>query len=496
MRGDAAREELQGGMGSVSVAGRIAAVVAVAAAVVLVAVLLFAGGGGGYTVKAKFLNASQLVEGNLVQVAGVEAGSVEKIELTHDGLAIVTMKIKDDYAPLKVGTKATIRQASLSGIANRYIDLTIPPTPKNGQKLAEIGENSTIGTDKTTAAVELDQLFNVFDPPTRDAVKALFVNSHRQFKGKTKQQREVFRYLNPALSTSSRLFNEVNRDTPTLERFIVDSSKLVTALAEKRDDLSALIGNLDSTFRALGNERVALAEAINAFPGFMRQANTTFVDLRFTLDELDPLVAASKPAVRELRPFLRELRPFARDARPTIRDLNDIVLKRGRDNDLYDLVRTFPPLAQAALDTRTRSVDAGGGPRNVGRVRGAFPETNQALRDTAPIIAHGRPYTPDLFGWFDDFSNTGGYDALAGWSRSQTVFGALNLAGAVPSLPSGIVPLTERDELFLGTSRTEQYKRCPGASEEPAPDGSNVFSAEEQRALDCNDAHRATGDVR
>ena len=479
-------------MGSVSVAGRIAAVLAVAAAVVLVAVLLFGGGSGGYTVKAEFQNASQLVKGNLVQVAGVQAGTVEEIELSNDGRAIITMKVQEDYAPLREGTRATIKQASLSGIANRYVDLTLPPAPQNGQKPAEIAEGSTIPADRTTASVEIDQLFNTLDPNTRDAVKQLFVNSRRQTEGKTQQQREVFRYLNPALSTSSRLFNEINRDTPTLERFIVDSSELVTALAEKRDDLTSLVTNLDRTFQALGDERVALAQSINALPDFMRQANTTFVNLRGTLDELDPLVDASRPAVRELGPFLNDLRPFARDARPTVRDLNRIVLRRGRDNDLYDLVRTFPPLSRAALDTRTRSVDAGGGPRNVGRVRGAFPETVEALRSSAPIIARGRPYTPDLFGWFDDFSNTGGYDALAGWSRSQTIFNALSLAGAVP----GVVPLDQRQELFRNGARVGQYKRCPGAAEEAAPDGSNVFSAEEQRELDCREGDRATGDIR
>lgn len=475
-------------MQSVSVAGRIAAVLAVAVAVVVVAVLLFAGGGGGYTVKAEFLNASQLVKGNLVQVGGVKAGTIEKVDITPGGKAVVTMKVDEEYAPLKTGTKATIRQASLSGIANKYIDLTLPSTPRNG-KLAEIAAGSTIGVDQTTTAVELDQLFNVFDPPAREAVKQFFVNSHEQFKGKTDQQREAFKYLNPALSTSSRLFNEINADTPTLERFIVDSSTLVTALAERRDDLSSLVSNLNSTFRALGSEREALVQAINAFPDFMRQANTLFVDLRFTLDEVDPLVNASKPAVRELRPFLRELRPFARDARPTIRDLNDIVLKPGKDNDLYDLVRTFPALASVALDTKNRSVDAGAGRVDVGSTRGAFPEMTQALNDAAPIFAFGRPYTPDLVGWFDDFSNTGGYDALAGWSRSQSVFNAFSVNQAVPAL----TPLDQRQELFGNNARTGQYKRCPGASEEPAPDGSNLFTPEEQAALDCRESDRATG---
>jgi phospholipid/cholesterol/gamma-HCH transport system substrate-binding protein len=478
-------------MGSVSVAGRIAAVLAVVVAVIVVAVLLFAGGGGGYTVKAEFLNAGQLVKGNLVQVGGVRAGSVKEIKVTPQGQAVVTMQIDDDYAPLKQGTRATIRQASLSGIANKYIDLRLPGTPRNGSQPRDIPEGDTISVDNTTTAVELDQLFSVFDPPTREAVKQFFVNQHRFYEGKTDQQREVFRYLNPALSTSSRLFNEINADTPTLERFIVDSSELVTALAERRDDLTALVSNLNATFRALGSEREALKEAIVALPDFLRQANTTFVDLRFTLDEVDPLVDASKPVAKELQPFLRELRPFARDARPTVRDLNDIVLKGGKDNDLYDLVRTFPPLTSTALETKDRTVDTGAGRKDVGRTRGAFPEMTDAFRDSAPIIAFGRPYTPDLFGWFDDFSNTGGYDALAGWSRSQTVFNAFDLQAPVPA----ISPLDQRQELFANTARTGQYKRCPGASEEAAPDGSNVFTPAEQAQMDCREADRATGNI-
>ena len=41
----------------------------------LVGIFLFGNvGGGGYSVKADFLNAGQLVKGNLVEVAGVKAG--------------------------------------------------------------------------------------------------------------------------------------------------------------------------------------------------------------------------------------------------------------------------------------------------------------------------------------------------------------------------------------------------------------------------------------
>jgi phospholipid/cholesterol/gamma-HCH transport system substrate-binding protein len=476
-------------MRSVSVAGRVAAIAAVALAVVLVAILIFRGTSDDYTVKAEFLNASQLVKGNVVQVGGTKAGSVKEIDVTADGRAIVTLEIQEEYKPLRKGTQAIIRQASLSGIANRYVDLQLAPAGQTG----EYKDGDTIRADDTTTSVDLDQLFDVFDQNTRDALQAFFRNSALQFAGKADKQREALKYLNPALSTARRLFRELNRDTPLFERFIVDSARLVSTVADRRDDLAGLIGNLNETTGALGRQKVALAEAIQRLPDFMRRANTTFVNLRAALDDVDPLVNASKPVAPKLNELLSELRPLARDARPVVRDLNRVVLHPGKDNDLYNLTRTFPPLASTALDTRNRSIDFGTGRVNVGNVRGAFPEMSQALRDTAPIIAFGRPYTPDLFGWFDDFSASGAVDALGGFSRSQVVFGAFNQAQLVQGIQPGFIPLTQRGAAFEALADTHEFKRCPGAAEPAAPDGSNVWSAEEQAELDCDERHRGVG---
>ena len=479
-------------MRSVSVAGRVAAIGAVVIAIVVVGWLLF-GGGGGYKVKARFQNASQLVKGNQVTIGGTPAGSVDQIKITDAGQAEVTMTVDDTYKPLKVGTQAVIRQASQSGISNRYVELELPPTPKDGSKPREIPDGGTIPITSTTASVDLDQLFNTLDPPTRDAVKAFFQNSRAQFKGKTEQQREAFRYLNPALSTSSRLFSELNRDSPLLSEFLQDSSKLVTALAEKRNELAALIGNANATFRALGSQRIALMEAISRLPDFMRQANSTFVNLRAALDDVDPLVEASKPVAKKLGPFLDELRPLARNARPTIRDLARTIGQPGRDNDLVDLMRTFPPLASAALDTKVRRINFGSGVKNLGEVRGSFPETIEALEETAPIIRFGRPYTPDLFGWFDDFSTTGPVDAEGGFSRVAVRFNAFDLSGPTPTF----IPLGTRGETFSDLVRVGQFKRCPGHAEERAVDGSNVYTQDEmsEENLDCLESARATGPV-
>src|SRR3954454_4969384 len=109
-----------------TVAGRLAAIGLVVAAIVVVAILLVGKGGKTYTVDAYFLNAAKLVKGDLVQIGGTKAGSVKDITLTPNGHARIKLQIDSDFAALRYGTKATLRQASLSGIANRSVDLTMP----------------------------------------------------------------------------------------------------------------------------------------------------------------------------------------------------------------------------------------------------------------------------------------------------------------------------------------------------------------------------------
>jgi phospholipid/cholesterol/gamma-HCH transport system substrate-binding protein len=478
-------EDQEEDKGRLSRAGRLAALATLIGAIVLVGLLLF-GGGGGYTVTAKLINAGQLVEGNDVQVSGIPIGRVTGIRISDDGQALVELKITDDeFTPLRAGTKAVIRQFSQSGIANRFVDLEMPP----GSGGPKIPDGGRIGVDETRTAVDLDALFNTIDARTRKGLRGTIRGFARQFSGRGAQANAGFLYLNPALSTSSRLFGELNRDNPTLRRFVTDSARLVTTLAERDDALTELVSNLNATTGALGARQERLADAVGRLPGFMRQANTTFVNLRGALDDLEPLASAARPVARRLGPFLDSARPFARDARPTFRDLNGILRRRGRSNDLYELSRTFPPFADIALETKKRSVDFGGGSKSVGEVRGAFAELSDALKDSSPIIAYGRPYTPDLLGWFDDFSTTGAQDALGGYARVQVYLNAFSISGGGPSL----IPLPERGENFKQLARIGQFKRCPGGAETRAKDGSNVFSEEEQRVLDCREEDRGTG---
>src|SRR3954471_12219367 len=204
--------------------GRIVALAAVVIGVTAVVVVLARHNGTDYTVHARFQNASQLVKGNLVQVSGTPIGKVTSITLTPDGEADVSLHVtKAGWTPLHQGTQATIRQASLSSVANRYVDLQLAPNSN-----PTLAQGSIIPSARTTSTVDLDQLFNTLDKKTRTALSGVIHGFADQYDGQGEQANRGYLYLNPSLAASSRLFSELNRDTPTLERFVVSSSKLVT----------------------------------------------------------------------------------------------------------------------------------------------------------------------------------------------------------------------------------------------------------------------------
>jgi phospholipid/cholesterol/gamma-HCH transport system substrate-binding protein len=432
---------------------RALAVAALVAAIAVVAFVLVGDQGPGYTVHARFQNASQLVKGDFVQVAGVPIGKISGIDLTSDGQADVRMKITDaGYRPLRRGTKAIIRQASLSGVANRYVDLELPAADHQ----EKIPAGGIIDQTDTTTAVDLDQLFNTFDPKTRKALSGVIRGYATSYQGKGAEANAGWAYLNPTLAASDRLFEELNSDTPTLKRFIGASSQLVGDLAARRADLAGLVDHLATTTTAIGRQKQSLSTAIGDLPGFMRRADTTFVNLRATLDDLQPLVDESKPVAKKLQPFFAQLRPLAQDARPTLRDLSALVKSPGASNDLIELTKSAVPLRNTAVGPIKRE----------GKERdGAFPASTSALKEATPELATATPYAPDLTGWFDDFSHSGLYDALGGASRAApyvNLFAPLN--GVLKPL---LDPATQSDAFKNATSLDQRW-RCPGAAERGA----------------------------
>jgi phospholipid/cholesterol/gamma-HCH transport system substrate-binding protein len=447
------------------VVGRIAAVLALVGAIVVV-LLLVLGGGSSYTVTAAFSNASQLVTGNNVNVAGAPVGSIKEISLSDDGQALVKMEISDSaYTPLPEDTHASVRSQSLSGIANRYVDLDLPAEP-DGKTIASGG---TITQADTTAAVDLDQLFNTLNKPTVDHLKQVIQGFARGYQGVGAKANRGFHYLNPFLSTSRRVFAELNSDQANLEGLVVDAAGLTSTLNAKSPEISQLVANLNGMLGTIGAQQASLASAVGQLPDFMRQFNTTAVNLRAALDDVQPLVNATRPVARKLQPFTKRLRGFARDAVPTVRGLNGVIKAPGAANDLVELTRLQDPLAEIGV-----------GPvnRNGASRPGALPASADSLKNSLDQVSTLRAYAPELTGWFDDFGHSGFPDAFGGIGRISTTVNTFSVGppgAGVPcnnvaqilQIPLGtsICQTLSGSDLFDALPGIKQLRRCPGSNE-------------------------------
>jgi phospholipid/cholesterol/gamma-HCH transport system substrate-binding protein len=423
----------------------VIALAALVAAIVLLALAMF-GGGNGYRVNAVFESAGQLVNGNQVRVGGATVGSISDIELNDAAQAVVTMEIDDEFAPLHEGTQATIRATSLSGIANRYVSLA--PGPNNGEEIEDGGQ---IDADETSAPVDIDVLFNALDDKTREGLRNLIRGSGTQYAGRGDDANESIKYFAPFLSSTTDLTAELALDQKVLERFVRDGATTVSAIAERSSDLEQLVGNTSTAMGAIADENVALETALDLLPDTLRKANTTFVNLRATLDDLQLLVEQSKPATKDLAPFLSALRPLVAEARPTVADLSDLISLPGPNNDLIDLTKKQPRLAQLTANV--------------------FPRAIRTLDRAQPVVEYARGYTPDLTGWITKFAEAAGYyDANGHYARVQPVFSpsAFNqAAGTLTAIP----PINRLDQFEQGWRN-----RCPGGSTQPTPDGSAPFA--------------------
>lgn len=418
----------------------------------------------GYEYKLVFENAGQLVKGDLARIGGTSVGEVKAIELTDDGRAEITVSVSDEFAPLRRGSTGLIRAQGLVGTANRYVDITPAPSFK-----PELADGAVIHGDKTTAIVELDQLFNTFNPRTRKGLDHFIQGFADWYAGREKQANTSTKYFPPALASGTRLFREINRDSETLQEFLVESSKALGAVSDQRGELTDLVGNTGATMAALSADTESLRRVLVDLPPALRQGSETFAALRGpAIDDLERFVVESEDAARVLPGYMRRLRPFVSNSVPIFSQLSKTFNGPGAGNDLYDTMRDLPPLANMADK--------------------AFPRAQESLRQSTPIFSFIRPYAPDLVSWLRNFGGAmAPYDASGHYARTTSVFDAFEFVDDPEGGHYEPKPPAQRGRsanLSLGNLR-----RCPGGAAPSPADGSAPFvDMGELANADCDPA--------
>ncbi|MGI9020804.1 MAG: MlaD family protein [Solirubrobacterales bacterium] len=429
--------------------GRAVALVALVAGVVAVFVILL-GGESGHKYKLLFETGGQLVRGNEVLVGGQPIGKVDAITLTDDAQAQVEITVDE---PLAEGSTALIRSTSLSGIANRYV--SILPGPGD-----DLPEGTTLKSSETTTPVDLDQLFAALDEETRESLQEVIQGSAALYAGNTEEARAAYKYFAPALQSTQRLLAELNRDQRTLSEFLVSGADVFGAIAERRDDLSSLTSNANQALGAIATENASLDRSLAALPPALRQSNTTFVNLRAALDDLDPLVATAKPATEDLAPFLRDLRPVVQRAVPVVGDLRLAIATPGPDNDLTDVLRVAPRVQELASIASDAGVDA--------------------INDSEPNVELFRSYSPDLMAAIAKLGQvTAFYDGNGHYARVLPAgLGTFTYdPGSDELVPAYDDPGAQTDFYTStpGAFDPAGFERCPGAASQAPADASAPF---------------------
>jgi phospholipid/cholesterol/gamma-HCH transport system substrate-binding protein len=424
---------------------RWAAIAALGVAVVAIAIVLFTGG-SNYTVTAQFSDAGQLVSGDIVTVAGHQVGSVGAIKLSDNGLADIELNFTDaSVEPIHQGTIATIGQLSLTGVANRFVGLTLsdagPAIPNGG----------TLPPTQTRGIVDLDTVLDSLTPQVRTQLQQILQSGAYFIRQPTASQiGQLISYLNPAFSQATQLGAEIVSDKFALQRLVATTAQLTGALAARDGDLGGAVSNTAAALREIASERSALSDAIGRAPAVLHQATPVLNDVDYTLTQLDPALTNLRPVAPRLANLLRAVVPAAREAIPTIAGVQALV--PGAKRALTEL----PPIVAEAVP--------------------AVKSLTVALAEITPILAGLRPYTPDAVAGF--FNGVGGaeggsYDAnghylkalLAVQAGGSTLTGVLNVLG---KLLGKVTP----SMTALGGARTGLTAPCPGGGSPPAWDSS------------------------
>jgi phospholipid/cholesterol/gamma-HCH transport system substrate-binding protein len=344
--------------------GRIAAMVAFTLSVFGLLMFLWASFGGtlplrpeGYRVKAAFPEASLLVAEADVRMAGVNIGKVKKKELGPGGrTTLVEMEIDNRFSPIKADTRAILRQKSLLG--ETYVELT--PGRGEGKDLEE-GETLPPGSIDDT--VELDEVFQVFDPETRrhfqEWMHEAGIVSTDEF---SQDFSDSLGNAAPFFEDGADLLRPLDEQEVALRRVVRDTGRVFDAISREDGQLRGLIENGEATFSALASRDDALAETFEVFPTFLRETRETVSRLEGFARNTDPLV--------------RDLREPAEDLAPTLRDLGDL------SPDLEKLFNDVDPLVDASET---------GVPAAERFLEGAEPvleETHGFMRELNPILSY------------------------------------------------------------------------------------------------------------
>ncbi len=222
--------------------------------------------------KAVFSDATGVVKGDDVRVAGVKVGNVEKVEVVDRTHALVTFKVVKDQQ-LTDSTNATVRYRNLVG--QRYIALS---QGVGGPSV--LADGATIPLSRTRPALDLTVLFNGFKP--------------------------LFEALSPAdiNKLSYEIVTVFQGEGGTLESLLSHTASVTSTLASRDQVIGSLITNLNDVMVTIGNRDAQLSDLLVKLRQFVSGLSQDRQAILGSLDSISGLAVQTSGLVTGIRPSL------------------------------------------------------------------------------------------------------------------------------------------------------------------------------------------------
>ena len=297
---------------------RLAGAAAGLCAVLIGFALSAAGGGsqsGDYRVDAIFDNASFLIPGQDVKVAGAKAGTVVDVKLTPQHKARIQMKVGKEFAPFRSDADCTIQPQSLIG--EKFIQCS-PGTPQ-GRPLRSIGgEAPTVPLADTHSPVDIDLVNATFRAPTNQRLALLLDELGAGFAARGDDLNAAIRRANPALQETRRVLGLLSGDRARLRSLITASDEVIGQLARHRGAVKGFLRHGAAVAKVTAQRSAKLEDAARRLPGLLAEAQPALTNLRMLAEQGTPILRDAWAAAPQLRRLAHSAGPLADAARPAL----------------------------------------------------------------------------------------------------------------------------------------------------------------------------------
>ena len=287
-------------------------------------------------------------------------------------------------------------------------------------------EHGSLEPGQVAKRVQLGDVLNTFDAPTRDALRVWLTEAGRGYDGSAAEINRFLAALEPLETSGGDALAVLEQEDLALSGLIRDSADVFSAFTENEGQLQALVRDSARAFDAVAARDRELADTFRILPTFLTETRQTSQEVAEFATSATPLVNQLIPAARELAPVLEDVEAVA--------------------PELRRLLVGIRPLSSAARD--------------------GIPALGRLLDQTEPLLKRAKPYLGGLIPAVDYFTKyrrevAGFIGNLAATTQATlpAVGGGKSLhylRAALPISLESLAPLPER----FGTIATESVSEA------------------------------------